>query len=315
MTDPMFLVAAVLLGAVVGSFLNVVIFRLPRPDRGTLGHRSVCCHCGARIPAWLNVPVLAWVWLRGRAKCCGGRIGIRYPLVELLTALLFGLLAAWPPSGTALDPREPVSWIAFAFHAYLVANLIANTFIDFDHRILPDALTKPLMAVGVIGSFLLPGAVGGSFRGLAVSPAANSLMYSLFGLVVGLGLTWTIRAAARVVFAKEAMGLGDVKLMGGIGAYLGWDGALLTFFLGCVAGAIGGALTRIFTRDPYVAFGPYLALGAVVTLFAGDPIVHFLTVSWPEWQVTSAASPWVLGVAALFSLFLLMHLVRRGRSV
>jgi leader peptidase (prepilin peptidase)/N-methyltransferase len=320
MPDPVLPVAATVLGAMVGSFLNVVIHRLPRPEMDLLGLRSICPSCRKTIPAYLNVPIVSWLVLRGRTRCCGQKLSARYPTVEALTAVAFLSLVEWPPSGQVLttDPTF-LAVLAFALHAAFVSNLIASTFIDIDFRILPDLLTKPLMVLGLLGSLLVPGVAGPGLTGFFsvlsdMAPAAGSFLYSLVGLVVGFGLTWAVRATARFAFRREAMGFGDVKLMGGVGAFLGWDGALMTFFLGCVAGAIGGAVHKWLTRDSYLAFGPYLALGAVTTLFFGPSIKTFVTVTWPRWQLESALSPWILAVAGLSSLFLLIHVVRRGRT-
>ncbi len=327
MSDSLTLVAAGLLGAIVGSFLNVVIHRMPeRDDQRARGPRSACPRCGAPIPAMLNIPVVSWLLLRGRARCCGARISVRYPLVEAMTAVLFVALVWRPPSGypVTLVELTLVGGLAFALHAYFVGNLVAQAFIDLEFRILPDKLTKPLMVFGVAGalvlglvrprvgddpsSFLILGASSGS------DPLGPTLLASLLGLGAGIALTWAVRAGGRVVFRKEAMGLGDVKLMGGVGAFLGWQGAILTFFLGCVFGALTGGVRAMFTRDPYVAFGPFLVLGALVALFFERELIEFLTVTWPGWQTREpSAAMAVLGTGLLLSVVLLF-LVRRGRS-
>ena len=154
------------------------------------------------------------------------------------------------------------------------------------------------------------------FAGLPtrIPEAAGSVIYSIWGLAVGMGLTWLVRYLAQLAFRREAMGFGDVKLMGGVGAFLGWDGALLTFFLGCLCGAVGGSIQKQFSKDPFVAFGPYLALAAVITLFFKDPILFFLTETWPQWQQEHAASPWVLVGVGVLSTFLLYVILRRGRG-
>ena len=134
-----------------------------------------------------------------------------------------------------------------------------------------------------------------------------------FGLGVGFGLTWCISVTARAVFRQDAMGFGDVKFMGAIGAFTGWDGALLTFFLGCVVGALGN-LHRLLAPRATVPFGPFLAAGALLVLFVRQPILDFLFETWPEWQRSSPAAPVVMMVAALFSIIALFFLVRRGRG-
>ena len=316
-TSTVYVSAAALLGAIVGSFLNVVIYRLPHGTFFSGGSRSVCANPECRAPiAWHdNVPVLGWLWLRGRARCCGARISVRYPLVEALTAALFLLLWVLPPGPVgplAGDRLVPTGLLAFAFYAFFVSNLVANSFIDVDHRILPDVLTKSGMAAGLLGSVLVPG-LAGRFGIVGLAPAVDSLVFSGVGLVAGFGITWAIRALARAAFAKEAMGFGDVKLMGAIGAFLGWSDVLLTFFVGCVLGAVVGVVHRWLTKDAYICFGPFLAAGALIVLFAGDSLLRVLA-SLQEWQVTSPAAPWVVAAFTAVSTVLLIVLVRRGRA-
>lgn len=315
--DPFTIVAVTLLGAMVGSFLNVVIHRRPeRAEQKAHGPRSACPACGAPIPASLNVPILTWLWLRGRARCCGARIHPRYLIVEVLTAAMFGLLVVAPPSGLVptLVAFDVEAFVTLGFHAYFCANLIANTFIDFEFRILPDRLTFPLMGAGLLAA-LVAVPMTAPLAGLErLPPATHALLAALIGMGAGAGLTYAIRGLGRVAFRKEAMGLGDVKLMAGIGAFVGWEGALLTFFLGCVFGSVVGVVRQLFTRDPYLAFGPYLALGAVVTLFAQDSVLELITVTWPEWQREHASSPFLLGGVSIAALATLLILLRRGRN-
>lgn len=310
------LVGAAVLGAVVGSFLNVVIHRLPpRDEQKSTGKRSACPKCGAPIPAALNLPIVSWLFLRGRARCCGARISVRYPLVEALTSLAFFALAAWPPSG--LSPSFAsfwsAAWFAFLCHAFLLANLIANSFIDLEFRILPDRLTKPLIVAGPIAAAALPilPPLEPMKDLLEMPPAAHALVVSGIGVGTGFGLTWAVRRAAQMLTGKEAMGFGDVKLMAGIGGFLGWKGALTTFFLGCLLGSVAGGIRFLFVRDPYVAFGPFLALGAVISLFLLGDIVDFLTVTWPQWQAEHVASPWYVAGLGLLAIGALLLLLRR----
>lgn len=318
-----FEVGAALLGACVGSFLNVVIWRLPQDDpaRRSLGGRSHCPKCGVQIRWHDNVPILGWLLLRGRARCCGGRIAIRYPLVELLTAGLFLLLALWPPApfGDVLRPAadggltvHAVSAAAFGFHAVFLSLLVAAAFIDYDTQLLLDVLTKPGMALGLCAG-LWPGLAGRLTDDPATPLAMQTLLASLVGLLVGGGVTWAIRIVGTRLFRKEAMGFGDVKFLAMIGAFLGWPEALLTMFLGCMFGAVIGGLGLLFGGAAKIPFGPYLALGATVALFATDPILHFLFVTWPEWQRSSPSAQWFLPVLALLSLVALIVLVRKGR--
>lgn len=311
--DAVLLIGAVALGAIVGSFLNVVIYRLPRGDFFARGARSVCPACNAPIVWFDNVPVFGWLMLRGKARCCGARISIRYPFVEVLTAASFFLLWVAPPSQLALGDGSLAApaLLAFAFHAFFVANLIANTFIDFDHRILPDALTKSGMVAGCLYG-LLVAAPGHQLAVPGLRPEISGLLFSLLGLAVGLGMTWMVRASARLAFRKEAMGFGDVKLMGMIGAFLGWQDVLLTFFVGCVIGAVFGLVHRWLTGDPYISFGPFLAIGAVVSLFLAPELENALT-ALQRSQIESRHAPLVMVAILVASVLLLIVLIRRGR--
>ena len=159
MVDGVFLAAAILLGACLGSFLNVVIYRVPRGTFFSKGSRSRCPHCNVAIPAYHNLPVVSWVLLLGRARCCGNRISVRYPIVEALTAGLVVVLfvdVVYPLSPVADGPTAR-EWLQFGFQTWFLATLVACTFIDIDHRLLPDVLTKPAMAIGLIGALLVPG--------------------------------------------------------------------------------------------------------------------------------------------------------------
>jgi len=313
-----FATAAAVFGACIGSFLNVVIWRLPQEDpskRSVMG-RSYCPHCGAPIRWFDNVPLMSWLALRGKARCCRARISFRYPFVELLTAAFFFVLAWWPPMGPVFDGDgvfSAASAAALGLHFTFVSMLIALTFIDFDTQLLPDALTKPGMAIGVIAG-LWPGLAGLISNDETIAPEMRSLLASLLGLVVGGGVTWGVRALGSAVFRKEAMGFGDVKFMGMIGAFLGWQGALLTLFLGCVFGAVvgvtlslrGGLLARI-------PFGPYLAMGAITALFCGERLVELLFVTWPEWQRQNPSSVYLVLTIGVGALLAMLWLLRRAR--
>lgn len=265
--------AVAVFGAMVGSFLNVVIYRVPA-EKSIVTPGS---HCGCGQPiAWRdNIPVLSWVLLRGRARCCGRPFSFRYPFVELLTAGLF--LACWltfPPAVAV------VGWI-------FVGCLVGATFIDLDHMIIPDVFTLGLGGLGVLLSLLVPALHGQQheFFALASLRAATA---SLQGLLVGSGLVLWIALLAEFVFKKEAMGFGDVKFVGAIGAFLGWQGAVTAVFGGAVVGTLWFMIAlvwqKIAGRSPapaalkaetpegepaalgfgvQVPFGPMLAIAAV----------------------------------------------------
>jgi len=270
MGTAVFEIGAALFGACVGSFLNVVIWRLPQEDpaRRTLGGRSHCPGCGKTISWYDNVPVLGWLMLRGKARCCGTTISPRYPFVELLTAVLFYALAAWPPFGqvfAADGALVPEALAAVVASIVFVSMLIALTFIDFDTQLLPDVLTKPGMVIGLIAG-TWPGVAGVISDDALVSLELRSLMASLVGLLVGGGVTWGVRALGSVVFKKEAMGFGDVTLMAMIGAFMGWQPALCAITIAPVTAIVVGSLVRVMTGRTFVAFGPYLAVSAVIVL-------------------------------------------------
>jgi leader peptidase (prepilin peptidase)/N-methyltransferase len=232
------LVVALLAGLVIGSFLNVAVWRLPRGEMADR-LRSHCPHCDAQIAWYDNLPIVSWILLRGRCRACRGPISARYPLVELLTGVLF-LLAA----------REYVHVLPTgALVAAFLAALVAITFIDIDHRIIPDAITKPgmlvVLALAPLSALHPPDWIAG------VKPALNAWLHAGTGILVGAGVVWCVRAVGSWVLKKEAMGLGDVKLLGLIGGVVGPLQVLYALALGCLGGAlIGGIMFAIGKRRP-----------------------------------------------------------------
>lgn len=302
MTDPALVLPLVLFafGACLGSFLNVVIYRLPREDLSiTKPRRSFCPSCKRQIPALENVPIVSWIALGGRCRGCKAEISVRYLVVEIATALLFAGLGwrfARNAYGSAAD------WIALAASIALAAACVAVTFIDIDWKIIPDEITWPGMILGVVVSAVAPPLQHESWlftQLVATADVRRSLVAkllgehvaeahlaagisSLAGLAVGALAVLAVGVLGKAAFRKEAMGLGDVKFMGMVGAFLGFDGVLLVFFLGCVLGAVGGIVHRLITGDRYIAFGPYLSLGVLLTLFFRGPILRFLLEEWPR---------------------------------
>jgi leader peptidase (prepilin peptidase)/N-methyltransferase len=240
---------AVLVGLAVGSFLNVVIARLPE-GRSLVRPRSMCPACGAAIAWHDNIPVLSFAVLRGRCRACGARIPWRYPVVEAGTAALFA--AAALRFGPTVD---------FAIAAALLSALVAVTAIDLQHQIIPDAITIP-----------------GTLAGLVASVAAGRLHWldAGLGVLVGGGIFWAILAGSLLLTGREGMGGGDVKLGAMLGAFLGWKVTLLAIFLSVV---VGGALAllllslRVTGRKDPIPFGPFLAAGGAVGLFWGERMV------------------------------------------
>jgi len=253
MTDPIVLWggwAAAAFGAVVGSFLNVVIHRLPR-DESLSFPPSHCPHCDARIRPWDNVPVLSYLVLRGRCRSCSQPISARYPLVELAMA---GLAAvAWLRFGPT---------VAFGVYFTFLAGLLAITFIDIDHKIIPDALSLGGTALGLAASFL---------TGLGWQA-------SLAGALLGGGLLLAVALGYYALTRREGMGLGDAKLLAAIGAFLGWQAVLFTVFVSSVVGSVVGVTAAALQRSNLrfeVPYGPFLALGAVLYLFWGPQLIHW----------------------------------------
>lgn len=220
-------------GAIVGSFLNVVIYRLPL-EKSIVTPGSHCA-CGRPI-AWFDiVPVLSWFILRGKARCCGRPYSFRYAFVELLTAGLF-LACAWQ-----FGPEKALVGMAF------LACLVCATFIDLDHMIIPDVFTIGLGVFGVVLSFAVP-ALHGVTADHPIIEHLRSGGIAMVGLLVGSGLVLWIALLAETVLRKEAMGFGDVKFVGAIGAFCGWQGAVFSVFGGAIVGTVWVLLAWLWQR-------------------------------------------------------------------
>ncbi len=306
-----------LLGLVVGSFLNVVIYRVPRGTFLSGSSRSHCPACDAPIRARDNIPVLGWLLLRGRARCCAARISIRYPVVELLTGIAFFLLylhrAPFLEDG-ALQPRV----FLFLVEAWLVASILAASAIDLEFRILPDAINFLGIGVGLLASALLPELHAESWltgQVSGVGPNALSVLDALLGLLCGAGALYLVAVLGKLVYRTDAMGLGDVKFMAFTGCFLGPDGVLLTLLIACVVGALVGLILAIKTGDPLIPFGPFLAVGVIVARFFGAETSELVFRRWPEWMRTSdLAVPFliVFSVLCLLALFALRRIRRKA---
>ena len=338
-------------GSMVGSFLNVCIYRLPL-GQSIVSPPSHCPHCKYSIPWYLNIPLLTWLYLRGKCRNCGAPISIRYFLVELLTAVVF--LNCW----LAYGPQSVALALVYAF---FLAGLIVATFIDFEHFIIPDEITIGGMVAGFVCSFFLPSLHG-------QTSLAGAMKLSLLGIVVGAGLVYlilrggklafgrekialpadtrivfgetavhlpdriipyeevfyrqsdviTLRArtvelvdrcyrdvrvrlnpawleigderlkpeevphleavCAEIVLPREAMGLGDVKFMGAIGAFLGWKAVVFSLMISSVIGSVVGiALIVLHKREwsSRLPYGPYIALASAIWLFGGNRLVQW----------------------------------------
>jgi leader peptidase (prepilin peptidase)/N-methyltransferase len=218
-----FPVVALVFGACIGSFLNVCIYRIPAGK--SIVRPGSHCACGQPVQWQDNIPILSWIFLRGRARCCGRPFSIRYPAVELLTALLF--LACWLAFPDA-PGKAACGWV-------LVSALVAGSFIDLDHMIIPDVFTIGLGVGGVLLACLVP-SLHGQDSGLFLVDSMRSGLLSVIGLFVGSGLVLWFVLVMEVILKKEAMGFGDVKLVGAICAFTGWQGALTALFGGSFIG-------------------------------------------------------------------------------
>ena len=270
------------LGLCIGSFLNVCVYRLPREM--SLTHPGSHCPCCNEGIAWYdNIPVLSWLALRGLCRRCGVLISPRYLLVELLTGGVF----LWIYHAHLAAPAGSVLGAIPTLGAYLVlaSALIVSSFVDIERMVIPDEVAIGGMYVGPVLCTIWPEIIqhdnlltgwvlrmmgancGGPLAGLAAS---------VIGMGIGAGVIYAAAVFGKALFRKEAMGFGDVKFMGMVGAFIGWQGALLTFFVACVLGAIVGIALLIRPRDTHIPFGPYLAVGSLVVMLHKDVTVRLL---------------------------------------
>jgi leader peptidase (prepilin peptidase)/N-methyltransferase len=275
------------IGTVVGSFLNVCIYRIPW-EKSVIWPASHCPRCLHPIAPQDNIPVLSWVALRGECRQCGAPISVRYPLIELLVGLLFAAVYLTDVVYASKIPWGVLpTWVTLrvAYHTCLVALLVAATFTDYDLTIIPDEFTYTGMAVGI--------GLGVLFPEIRLEPSSatthwDGLLVGLTGWLVGGGLTWAVRAVGSLALRREAMGSGDVTLMAMIGSFLGWQAAVLTFFIGPFFGLahalykgltwLGKKLRRQKTSiaDREMPLGPYLSMAALTMLLSWPWL-------WPGW--------------------------------
>jgi len=259
-------------GACIGSFLNVCIYRIPR-ELSVISPRSACPTCGTMIAWYDNVPLLSYLLLRGNCRHCGSPISPRYWIVEGLTAALF--LLVWlkmpilhPFPALGLSPITPQHWPLLVIYWIVISGAVLGSFVDFDHYILPDRVTLGGIALGLAMSPLFP-ALHGETHWL------RALMWSSVGAVVGWGLLWGVAIVGRLIFKKEAMGFGDVKLLGAIGALFGSKAVFFTILISSFAGSIVGIVLVLAgnrTMQSRIPFGPYIMLAALAWLFWGPTL-------------------------------------------
>ncbi|MGC9327904.1 MAG: prepilin peptidase [Candidatus Hinthialibacter sp.] len=257
-----FVIVAGIFGAAIGSFLHVCIWRIPR-EESIVFPASACPQCGHAIAWYDNIPLLSWIWLGAKCRHCQASISIRYPIYELLTALLFmGIVYVYG-----------LAYVTF-FYFIIVCNLIVASGIDWDHYYIPDALSLPMIPLMIVAAAIV------QWWGLFPTALVQRVDQAVLGILVGGGAIWLIRIVGTWAFRQEAMGFGDVKLMAFMGGFLGWDEALLCIFLGAFFGSIVGVALKItgkIEKYGHIPFGPYLALGAYSCLLYGPEIILWYT--------------------------------------
>lgn len=258
---------AFVLGAVIGSFLNVCIFRIPEGSMFQQA-RSVCRGCGAPIPAWLNLPIFGYFLLRGRARCCGQRLSRQYPLVELLTGLIFVCVywkfpfLVFTDRGVSLDYPD---LIRAAHASVFLCLMIVCSFIDLRLMIIPDVISLPMILLTPIVALIHPD--------LEWSAA-------IIGVVAGAGSLYFIAWLYYLIRKETGMGAGDVKLLAAIGGWLGYQAIFPTLFYGSLLGAASGLLAIVVTKKlnlkSEIPFGPFLAIGATLHLLVGSNLQEII---------------------------------------
>ncbi|MGE3263544.1 MAG: A24 family peptidase [Bacteriovoracia bacterium] len=235
-------------GLCVGSFLNVVIHRLPLGE-SVITPRSRCPHCRTAITWYQNIPLFSFLFLRGKCASCHAKISWRYPFVELLTALLFTAAAGTNPT-----------WYEWPWQFYFLGALVACTFIDLDHWILPDKITLPGIVIGLAGAALIP---------------SVSFLNSTIGFLFGGGLLYLVAWAYQLATKKDGLGGGDIKFLAMVGAFLGLEGAVMTIVIASMVGSVLGIFLMLIKGrkgSSAIPFGPFLSAGAAVAFFFGPAL-------------------------------------------
>jgi len=262
-------IIAFIFGSLIGSFLNVCIHRMPN-NESVVWPSSHCPHCQKRIPAYDNIPFLSYILLSGKCRFCLKRISLCYPLVELLTAVVF--LVFFNCFGLSYD---------FFFYLIFACGLIIATFVDIKHRIIPDEVSIGGCVIG----FILSTLKGVNLKPMSFNfhPALNSFL----GIIIGGGIIYLVGVIFDFVYFKllkrppiqgetESMGGGDVKFLAMIGAFLGWQMAVLTFFLAPFFASVIGIFNLVVKKDHTIPYGPFLAIASLVSMFWFDKITRFL---------------------------------------
>lgn len=267
-----------LIGSVIGSFLNVVIHRVPL-EKSIIFPNSACPKCKENIKPYDNIPIISWLLLGGKCRKCKNPISLRYPAIELLTALLF-TLTFWQIELTVFLP------VALIF----VASMISLIFIDAEHMILPNVITYPLLVFALFVRILYPIIFASTdyFQDLNIYPLTLlqeqpvwlvSLVGAILGGLVGGGSLWLVGEIWKRLRGVDAMGLGDVKMMFGVGALLGWRLAFLSIFIGAFTGAVAGVLVIARSKEKdmqaQIPFGIFLGIGSIMALLFGEQMISW----------------------------------------
>jgi leader peptidase (prepilin peptidase)/N-methyltransferase len=242
---------SIIFGAMVGSFLNVCIYRLPKGE-SIIIPGSHCPHCKNLIKFYDNIPLISYLILKGKCRNCNRPISVQYPLVEGMTAL----------SSLLLFIKFGFSW-SYLFYFSFIAGLIVMTVIDLFHQIIPDVISIPGIGVGLLASLIIP---------------YITFFNSLIGILLGGGSLFLVATLYQWLFKREGMGGGDVKLLAMIGAFLGWKSVILTILLSSFIGSITGIILMVLKGKDFkyaIPFGPFLSLGAVISLFYGVNIISW----------------------------------------
>ena len=265
----LFYILSFILGSIIGSFLNVCIYRLPR-EESIVYPGSHCTSCKKSISFYHNIPILSYIFLGGRCSHCNSKISFSYPLVEILSGLLF-VATLWK-FGMILDTL---------FYLLFISGLIVITFVDLKHMIIPNVITYPGILVGILynalttnwqNSLELVSNFSFGFQNFFELLNEVPILDSLFGVILGGGILLLIAYTYEIIRKRQGMGMGDVKLLALIGAFLGWQGVFFVIFLSSILGSIVG-LSIIITRKGdlkyALSFGPFLSIAAIIYIFTG----------------------------------------------
>ncbi len=251
-STPLFMLLAFGLGACIGSFLNVCIYRIPR-GKSIVSPGSFCTSCGKSIPFYLNIPIISYIVLKGKCRFCNSKISLRYPFVETLTGF----------TAVAVTVKFGFSYVALFWFVF-ICSLIAISFVDFDFQIIPDVISIPGIIVFASSCFFLP---------------EMTFWDTVKGIIVGGGSLYLVAFMYYIIRKQEGMGGGDIKLLAMIGAATGWKGVLFTVFTGSLFGTIAGIIILVTTGandvKVRIPFGPYLSSGAVIYIFCGGRIINW----------------------------------------